>query len=253
MELEEKNMTNELLLVISLVAIYGSVLLWLFLFGKSGLMAFTVFATITANIEVLIMIHAFGMDMTLGNILFASTFVVTDILSELYGKETSEKAVNIGILTSICMIFLTVSWMYYIPSESDWAYGSIKEIFSNTPRLMFVSLLVYAIVQKLDVWAYHKWWDFTTKKCGNRKRYLWLRNNASTLLSQLVNNILFTFGAFYGKHSIGTLISIVVSSYVIFIVTSLADTPIVYLSRVIPVGVLNKEKNQENSVKCSEL
>lgn len=67
-------MTNELLLILSIIGIYGSVLLWLYLFGKQGLMAFTTFATITANIEVLVMVKAFGMEMTLGNILFAATF-----------------------------------------------------------------------------------------------------------------------------------------------------------------------------------
>ena len=97
-------MTNELLLILSIIGIYGSVLLWLYLFGKQGLMAFTTFATITANIEVLVMVKAFGMEMTLGNILFAATFLVTDILSELYGKETSKRAVNIGIITSLTMI-----------------------------------------------------------------------------------------------------------------------------------------------------
>lgn len=236
-------MTNELLLILSIIGIYGSVLLWLYLFGKQGLMAFTTFATITANIEVLVMVKAFGMEMTLGNILFAATFLVTDILSELYGKETSKRAVNIGIITSLTMIFLTYSWMWYKPAASDWAYPSIKSIFSNTPRLMFVSLLVYAIVQKFDVWAYHKWWNFTTKKCGDKKKYLWVRNNGSTLVSQFLNNLLFTFGAFLGIHSFKTLINIVISSYIIFIVTSLADTPIIYLARIIPRGVLNKEDN----------
>lgn len=236
-------MTNELLLILNLIGIYASVLLWLFLFGKHGLMAFTVFATLTANIEVLIIVNAFGMEMTLGNILFASTFLVTDILSELYGKETSKKAVNIGIITSFTMIILSYSWMWYTPAASDIVYPSIKIVFSNTPRLMLVSLLVYAIVQKFDVWIYHKWWDFTTKKCGDRTRYLWLRNNVSTLISQFLNNLLFTFGAFAGIYSYKTMLNIVLSSYVIFIVTSLADTPIVYLSRKIPVGILNKQNN----------
>ena len=72
---------NEILLVLSLLVIYGSVLLVYRLFGKSGLYCFTAIATITANIEVLIMVDAFGMEQTLGNILFASTFLVTDIIS----------------------------------------------------------------------------------------------------------------------------------------------------------------------------
>ena len=95
---------NEILLVLSLLVIYGSVLLVYRLFGKSGLYCFTAIATITANIEVLIMVDAFGMEQTLGNILFASTFLVTDIISEVDGKKAAQKAVNIGIFTSVFFI-----------------------------------------------------------------------------------------------------------------------------------------------------
>ena len=62
---------------------------------------------------------------------------------------------------------------------------------------------------------------------------LWLRNNGSTLISQLLNTLLYTFGAFWGMYKPATLVSIALSSYVIFIVTSLADTPFVYLARMI--------------------
>ena len=98
---------------------------------------------------------------------------------------------------------------------------------------MLTSFLVYAICQRFDVWAYHKWWAFTTKKCGDSTRFLWLRNNGSTLVSQFLNTLLFTFGAFAGIYDFSTLLSIVWSSYIIFIVTSLADTPVVYLARKI--------------------
>ena len=71
----------------------------------------------------------------------------------------------------------------------------------------------------------------TSKKCGDSKRYLWIRNNAATLISQLINTVLFTLAAFYGIYPASTLLSIMLSSYVIFIVTSLCDTPVVYLAR----------------------
>ena len=163
--------------------------------------------------------------------LFATTFLVTDILSENHGKKEANVAVNIGIATSIAFIVISQSWMLYTPAASDFASPAIATIFSNTPRLMLASLIVYAICQKFDVWAYHAWWAFTNKKCGDSKKFLWLRNNGSTLISQLLNAILYTFGAFFGVYDIPTLISIVFASYVIFIVTSLADTPIVYLAR----------------------
>lgn len=223
---------NEILLVASLFVIYGCVLLAYRLFGKSGLYCFTAIATITANIEVLIMVKAFGMELTLGNILFASTFLVTDIISEIEGKKAAKKAVNIGIFTSVFFIIVSQSWLLYHPAASDWAQPAIREIFSNTPRLMLVSVLVYAICQRFDVWAYHKWWALTKKRFhGDSRRALWLRNNGSTMISQLLNTILYTFGAFWGMYEIPTLISIALSSYVIFIVTSIADTPFVYLAR----------------------
>lgn len=226
-------MPNELLLILSLLLIYGGILVFYYVFGKTGLYVWTAVATITANIEVLIMVRAFGMEQTLGNILFASTFLVTDILSEIFGKKAANKAVNIGIITSFAFILISQSWLLYTPAASDWAHPSIRTIFSNTPRLMIASFVVYAVCQRFDVWAYHRWWAFTTKKFGDSKRFLWLRNNGSTLISQLLNTVLYTFGAFLGMYDLPTLISICISSYVIFAVTSLVDTPFIYLARKI--------------------
>lgn len=226
-------MRNEALLIVTLLVLYGSVLLWFALFGTSGLMGFTVFATIAANIEVLILVQAFGMEMTLGNILFATTFLVTDILSEIAGKKQAQQAVWIGIAANVLFVVVSQSWLMYIPSAEDWVTPSMRSIFSNTPRLMLASLAVYAIVQVFDVWLYHKWWDLTQRLSGDRRGYLWVRNNGSTLISQLLNAILYTAFAFYGMYDIPTLVSIVLSSYVIFIFTSLLDTPIVYWARLI--------------------
>lgn len=229
---------NEFLLILSVIIIYGSTILMFRLFGKSGLYCMTVVSTITANIEVLMMIRAFGMEQTLGNVLFASTFLITDILSENYGKKAAQKSVNIGIAISAIFIVVTQTWMYYVPSSSDWATPAIRTIFSNTPRMMIVGIVTYAIVQRFDVWAYHKWWKFTDSKFGDHKKYLWLRNNGSTLISQLINTALFTLGAFWGTYTVPVLISVGIASYVIYIVTSLLDTPFVYLARYI----YNKKK-----------
>lgn len=224
-------MSNELLLIITLVLEYSAVVVMYRLFGKVGLFLWTGIATIAANIEVLILVDAFGMEMTLGNILFATTFLVTDVLSELYGKKDSHTAVKLGITTSLSFVAISASWMLYTASVNDFAFPSIQTIFSNTPRLMFASLSVYAIVQFLDVWLYHKWWAFTEKRFGDREKFLWLRNNGSTLVSQLLNAILYTVFAFAGIYDVPTLVSIAISSYIIFIVTSIADTPFVYLCR----------------------
>ncbi len=222
---------NELLLILSLVVIFSGVLFFYRFFGRTGLFAFTVIATILANIEVLILVNAFGMEQTLGNVLFASTYLITDILSENEGKKYANRAVNIGILTAVTMVIITQSWFLFNPSPNDWASAPLSAIFSTTPRLLFASLIGYAVSQRLDVFLYHKWWEFTEKKWGDKWRFLWLRNNGSTLVSQIVNTVLFNTIAFFGMYDTKTFISIILSSYVIYVFTSLLDTPVVYFAR----------------------
>lgn len=224
-------MTNELLLAGSVIFIFSMALISYRFFGKTGLYCLSATATILANIEVLLLIDAFGMEQTLGNVLFAVTFLITDILSECEGKKAANRAVWIGMFTSLFFLLLSQSWLLYVPSGSDWAMPPLKEIFSSTPRMLISSFVVYAASQMFDVWLYHKWWALTEKKTGDRRRFLWLRNNGSTLISQLLNTLLFTLFAFYGTYDAGTLASIFVSSYVIYIFTSLLDTPVLYLAR----------------------
>lgn len=224
---------NEILLIFSIFFTYGLVLLWFYIFGEKGLICFTVFATITANIEVILVIDAFNLEQTLGNILFASTFLVTDILSEIYGKKSSKKAVYVGLITSVSFIILSKTWLLYSPKFYDEIFESFGTLFSHTPRIMIASISVYAISQIFDVYIYHKFWEFTKKLSGNSQKFLWVRNNFSTLISQILNSFLFTVFAFYGIYDFDTLKNIFISSYVIFIITSLADTPVIYLARYI--------------------
>lgn len=224
-------MTNELLIILSFIVIYGGVALFYRLFGKGGLLAFSIFATLVANIEVLLLVDAFGLEMTLGNVLFGSTFLITDILSENHSRKDANRAVLISTACSILFIAISQIWLMYTPAANDWASGAFHTIFSNTPRIIIASLVVYLVSQLVDVWLYHKWWEWCKKRFSDSRKGLWIRNNGSTMISQLLNTSLFTFIAFYGVHPLSTLISIFASSYAIFIVTSLIDTPIVYWCR----------------------
>lgn len=228
-------MPNEILLILSIPLIFFTVIIMYKLFAKNGLYCFMVIATIAANIEVLIIVKAFGLEMTLGNVLFASTFLCTDIISEVYGKEDAKKAVKLGIATSIIFVILSQVWLLYSPAKSDFIMPSMKIVFNSTTRVIIVGMIVYAIVQFVDVFLYHKIWELTTKKFGDKKSGLWIRNNLATLISQLFNAILFNLGAFFGVVSTKTMIQLIITSYVIFIVTSIADTPFVYLARKLKV------------------
>lgn len=237
----EKQMKNELLLICSVILIYGTVLLAYRIFGKVGLYVMTAVVTVLANIEVLIIVKGFGLEQTLGNVMFAATYLITDILSENEGKKSAARAVWIGVFTSLMMLVFTQYWLLYTPAASDWAFPSIRAIFSTTPRLLMASFLAYVISQRFDVWLYHRLWDLTTKKTGDSKPFLWLRNNAATLVSQILNTIIFNVTAFAGWYDTKSLISIILSSYLIFIFTSLLDTPAVYLGRYIKQKGLIKD------------
>lgn len=222
---------NELLLIGSVFLIYGAVLVAYRIFGKTGLYTMTAIATAFANIEVLVLIDGFGMEQTLGNVMFASTYLITDILSENESKESASRAVWLGVMTAALMFLFTQYWLLYTPAESDWATPHIEAIFSTTPRLLLASFLGYAVSQRFDVWLYHRIWKATAKKSGDSRKFLWLRNNAATLISQIINTAMFTLIAFAGVYDNDTLVSIMISSYIVYIFTSLLDTPAVYLAR----------------------
>lgn len=218
-------MCNELLLVIQLILMYSSVVGLYYYFGIAGICSWAVLATVAMNVEVLLQITAFNTYMTLGNILFATTFVVTDILSEIYGKEQANGCVNVCIVVSLLFTAISQTWLLFTPNEFDFAYSAINTIFSNTPRILLSSLVVFAIVQKFDVWLYHKIWSFN----NYGKERLWIRNNVATLVSQFINAFLFTFIAFYGV--LDNLVSIALSTFCISVILALLDTPIVYVCR----------------------
>ena len=222
---------NELLLILSIPLYFGAVLFSYRFFGKAGLFAMTAFCAVAANIEVMMLVKAFGIEQTLGNVLFGASFLITDILSENEGKKEANRAADLGVFVTALFLVSSQCWLFFVPAEADIVTGAVKQLFSGTPRVMICSLLVYAVTQKLDVWLYHKWWSFTEKKFGESRRFLWLRNNGSTMISQLFNTLLFNFGAFAGVYPTATIWSICLSCYILFCVVALLDTPVVYLAR----------------------
>ncbi|MBQ9624069.1 MAG: queuosine precursor transporter [Treponema sp.] len=222
---------NEILLLASVFVFFGGLVAFFRLFGKNGIFAWTVICTIAANIEVLILVHAYGMDTTLGNVIFASSFLATDIMSEIYGKKEANKCVKLGIAANITFILISQSWFLYVPAEADTMATPICTVFANTPRVMLSSLFAYAVCEIYDVWAYHHIWSWSEKKYGNKKSFLWLRNNGSTMVSQLINVLVFNLLAFAGVFPWATIVQILIFGYAIFLVTSILDTPFLYWAR----------------------
>ena len=143
---------NEALLILSFVLIYGSVMLFYRIFGKTGLIAMNVLVTILANIEVLLLVNAFGIEMTLGNVLFASTFLITDVLSENHSKKDANRAVVIGSVCSVLFVVISQLWLLYTPSANDWALGVSCVA---TYRCVVVSQMVGLVQEAL--WRCPQW------------------------------------------------------------------------------------------------
>lgn len=218
---------NELLFIGSVLFFLGSVLLIYRLFGRSGLFVFTAFATLLANIQVCKTVTIFGLSTTAGNVLYASTFLVTDILSEKYGKKEAGKAVKYGLAVTLLWVIGTQLTLLFIPNENDYIQPSLQVVFGLVPRIAFASLAGYVISQSLDVFLYHFIWSRT----GGSKSGLWIRNNGSTLTSQAVDTLIFTFLAFLGVYPTPVFLSILGTTYLFKAVVALLDTPFIYLAR----------------------
>lgn len=197
-------------------------------FGKIGLYIWVPISTILANIQVVMLVRLFGMDATLGNILYAGGFLVTDILSENYGREEAKTAVKIGFFSLISMTALMQVAILFTPldiPEGLELFNGVKSIFSLMPRLAAASLIAYLISQFHDVWLYE-----TIKNKFPAVKYLWLRNNGSTLISQILDNLIFTVIAFYGIYPFAVLVQIFISTYIIKMIVAICDTPFIYLA-----------------------
>ncbi|MBN1857263.1 MAG: queuosine precursor transporter [Dehalococcoidia bacterium] len=216
-------MNNVLWLVFVLVDLILAVVVFRF-FGKQGLYILIVASVIVANIQVTKTILLFGFTATLGNVLYGSTFFATDILSELYGKRQARRAVWLGFVA----MGLVVVWMQFglafVPGPDDLASDALATIFGMMPRVAAGSLIAYLASQHHDVSAFHFW------KARTQGRHLWLRNCASTMVSQAIDSVLFCFIALWGLYDTGTWLEILVTTYALKWLVALLDTPFIYLA-----------------------
>jgi hypothetical protein len=218
-------MLNELLWIGLLLSSFITVILAYKLFGKTGLYVWTAVAVILANIQVLKTIQIFGLVTALGNVVYSSLFLVTDIINENHSKKDAQKAVWVGFFVLIATTILMQICIQFIPDESDFISPHLEAVFSVLPRIAFASLVAYIISQSHDVWLYAK------LKNKHKKKYLWLRNNLSTITSQLIDNIIFTLIAFVGVFSWNIIGQIFLTSLIMKVIVAAFDTPFIYISR----------------------
>ena len=203
-----------------------------FRFGKTYVFLLIGLYSVLMNIFVTKQFDLFGFAITGGNALYGAVFLLTDILSEHYGKKEAYKAVRIGFFAMLMFVIATQVLLAFGPNEMDFAHESLATLFSVTPRILFGSLLAYAIAQSFDVWC------FDVIKKLTKNKYLFLRNNASTWISQFIDTVIFTavgltafsFLPFDGIIPVEIFWEVTFATYIIKIIVAALDTPFLYLS-----------------------
>ena len=194
------------------------------LFKKEGLYVWVSIATILANLTVCKMIDVFNFTTSLGNVIFASTFLATDIISEKYSAKEARKAVYLSMFAGITFIIITQLTLLFTPSSEDVVQGAMKTLFAINLRTSIASMGMFFIANMLDIYIYNKLKEKLPKK-------LWLRNNVATITCNCIENYFFNTLAFIGIFSLPVIISIATTTTIIEIVIAVCDTPFLYLSK----------------------
>jgi uncharacterized integral membrane protein (TIGR00697 family) len=156
-------------------------------------------------------------------IIYIFTYPIVDVIVEAYGKKEGRRTVQAGLITQIlALLFITIT--IHLPSAPIFKdQVAFETILNGSFRVILASLISYGVSQNLDVFVFNK-----LKSIHGQKK-LWLRNNASTMLSQLTDTVIFITIAFYGTMPTAVLGSLILTQYIFKFLASIVNTPIVYL------------------------
>lgn len=218
-----------ILLGLGMILIHFSFVLIVYkYFGKIGLFVWIAIASILANIQVVKTIEIFGLESTLGNVVYGSIFLATDIINEKYGKKIANKSVYIGFFALIVSLVSMQMAMIFIPSVNDVANGALHTIFSPALRIVLGSLAAYLVSQLLDVAIYAR-----IRERLPKTKHLWVRNNFSTMISKVFDTLIFVSIAFIGVFEWNVLMQIYLTTYLLGFIIAALDTPFVYIAKKI--------------------
>jgi hypothetical protein len=165
-------------------------------------------------------VTVFGLVVPAGVFGYCLTFICTDVISEVWGRDIAKAAVRggfVALLAALGLIQLALNW----PSAAFWhGQEAFRSVLSMTPRIIIGSIAAYLISQYHDVWAFHFLRRLT------RGRHLWLRNNLSTALSQLLDSFVFISIGFAGVMPLAPLIF---GQWAVKLLIALLDTLVVYI------------------------
>lgn len=191
----------------------------------SILFALFVGSLISANLLGVKIITILGISTSVGIFAYPLTFLINDAITEVYGKERSRAMVNAAIVAQI-MVFIVLAIALFLPPAARFTNNdAYTSIFSNSLRIIAASLTAFFLSQRTDIFS------FSWLKVKTHGRFLWLRTNLSTILSQFADTTLFMFIAFYlvtPRYDAAFLFSLIIPYWLLKIAYSLFSTPIVY-------------------------
>ncbi|MBE3555214.1 MAG: queuosine precursor transporter [Thermicanus sp.] len=159
---------------------------------------------------------------TVAILIYPLTFILADTIAEVWGKEIARRTVWTGLSVNFVISLLLTMAVYFPPAPFYEHQTEFELILGGVPRIVIASLIAYTISQNLDVWM------FLTLRKKTKGKHLWLRNNASTMASQLIDTIIFSFVAFWGQMSVFHILQIIMTEYTIKILLSIFGTPLTY-------------------------
>jgi len=224
---------NQEILWFTTIAIDLSFAIILFrVFGRQGLYASIVISLLLANLQGPKLTEIFGLQTSMGVILYSSIYFATDLLSERYGKSEATRAVMIGFMVSVIIIVMISISLIYLPATAPETaalalniHEATATLFDFTPRFVLGSLLAYLLSQRFDVWIFH------VIKKKTQGHHLWLRNNVSTILSQAIDTVIYGVVVWWGVVDFTTAMQLALAKYFFKILIALIDTPFIYLAR----------------------
>ena len=224
-------MENIIISIIHLILSFAITIFCYKKYGKYGLYIWMSVLVIICNIQTTKISEIFGLTISLGNISYGALFLTTDILTEKYGKNSTYNATKISFMTMAIFALLMYIFLQYKPSKIDFSQDALVTIFSYVPRVTAGSLLAYYISQRCDAFLYSK-----LKAKYNK---VWISNNVSTMVSQIVDTLIFVMIAFVGTIPSSAIITMILCQYIWKVVYEVVATPITY-------KVINWYKKLEN-------
>ena len=192
-------------------------------FGLDYVVATMAGMLVVSNILAVKLVVVWHYTVPAGVLPFAATFLLTDLIAEKWGRAQAQRTIWTAFYTSLIVlvpITIAVHWKEAFPSD---LFDSFDDVLGLAPRIVLASFTAYLISQHHDVIAFHFWRRLTQGK------YLWLRNNASTVVSQFIDTVIFITIAFAGRSDVPPLMSLIVGQYVVKIIIAALDTPLMYL------------------------